>query len=69
MSKCIISGIETENKHKNMPISGDVISLAKDLVAETGCSMLDAFEHISFMLVNEIKDRLIKGETPDESIS
>jgi hypothetical protein len=61
---CCISGLETENKYANQPMHPEVIRLAKDYMADQGCSMTDALKFISYILINDIRTKLQNGEVP-----
>lgn len=62
MSNCIISGLPTTNKYKNMYIHKDVIDAAKTLVAEQGGDMNTALRYISLALAETTMQRLEAGE-------
>jgi len=56
--QCIISGLETENKFKNLAIHPDVMDLARDIMNDTDCSLSTALKNVAFILVNDIKEKL-----------
>lgn len=66
MNHCIISGLQTDNKYKSMFIHPDVIDAARDLVAEEGGTMNDAFRYLSLALAESTLQRLEAGEVPNE---
>lgn len=64
MNHCIISGLPTDNKYKNMYIHKDVIDAAKTLCEEQGGDMPTAFRYISLALAESTMQRLEAGEVP-----
>jgi len=60
--KCIISGLDTSNKHKNAPIHENVMELARIMMAEeSSISMSVALKTIARLLIEDIGEKL-KGE-------
>ena len=60
--KCIISGLDTSNKHKNAPIHENVMELARLMMVDEGVSMSVALKTIAKLLIEDIGER-IKGES------
>jgi hypothetical protein len=68
MNTCIISGLLTNNKYKNMLIHPDVIDAAKALVLEQGGDMTSALRYLSLALAESTMQRFEQGDILNEDV-